>query len=156
MAIVVLGRSQCGGCRRTLEAQDEVVSFSAFVANPLDPLHRFSDAAFHRACFEADALSSRALQRWREVLLRSGPGHRLCAACGGDIVDPDDYFGTGFLTDDRSSAAHEFNHLHLHRAHFNGWAKAAGFRAAIEQLMSSPSWGGPSIAFDPLPRWRNR
>lgn len=51
MALLERGRTLCGLCGKTIRTRDEVVSFPAFLPET-HRLARFSDAAFHRACFE--------------------------------------------------------------------------------------------------------
>ena len=53
MALIILGKSTCPLCKKTLEKNDELKAYPAFL--PYD--HRFgkfSDAAFHKSCAEAD------------------------------------------------------------------------------------------------------
>jgi hypothetical protein len=52
MAIVMPGRSTCPLCGRVLAKDDEIVGTTHFIADKDDPLWPFSDAAFHRACFD--------------------------------------------------------------------------------------------------------
>lgn len=153
MALIILGKSLCSICRKPLMEDDEIVSFPPFAANRRDPLHRFSDAAFHRVCFAAEPLAESAIRRSEEVRAAGGPGDRRCVICGEQIKDPDDYFGTGFLTDDPSNPVFEFNYLQLHRSHFPRWDRATEFRRSVETFIASDLWEGPQIKFDPLPRW---
>jgi hypothetical protein len=153
MALFVLGKTPCQICNRPLMKGDSVVSFSPFVANRRDLLYRFSDAAFHKACFEAEPLAEAAIRRSEDVRTRGGPANRRCAVCEQQINDPDDYFGVGFLTDDPGSLAFEFNYLTLHRSHFFQWERATNFRRAMETFLLLDAWEGPLIRFDPLPRW---
>ena len=83
---------------------------------------------------------------------RGGPGSRQCVVCGEEILDPDDYFGTGYLAPEASPVG-EFNFLHLHRSHFHAWSRAAEFRKDVSAFMASNEWDGPSIVFDPDPRF---
>ena len=51
MVLIFRGRTKCGLCGKTIEEDDDVVGFPAFLKFT-HPLGRFSDAAFHKACFE--------------------------------------------------------------------------------------------------------
>ena len=153
MAIVILGKTLCPLCGEPILGSQEHVAFSPFIANKRDPLSRFSDAAFHRTCFDLDADSAKALARSRELRLRSGPGSRRCAACGAEVTEPDDCFGTGLLSGDPGNPVAKFNYIHLHRSHFAQWASAGEFRAALESFLASDEWEGPKIEFDPMPKW---
>lgn len=153
MALVILEKTPCSTCGKPLMKGQEIVSFSPFVADQRDPLYRFSDAAFHRACFANEPLAEAAIRRSTEVRTRSGPGNRSCIVCDEQIVDPDEYFGVGFLTDDPSSPVFEFNYLQFHRSHFLQWDRAAEFRRLVEEFLSSSASEGPLIKFDPFPQW---
>lgn len=54
MAIVIEGKTRCGICGQPIEGGQETVAFPAFL-----PKHHhlapFSDAAFHKHCFESAA-----------------------------------------------------------------------------------------------------
>jgi hypothetical protein len=53
MALVLLGRSKCPLCSEVMKEGEELKAFPAFL--PYDHrFGRFSDAAFHKVCFEKD------------------------------------------------------------------------------------------------------
>jgi hypothetical protein len=153
MALVILGKTVCGICKKTIEGRQDLVSFSPFVANCRDSLYQFSDAAFHRRCFHAHPLAREATCRSKEVRAHGTPGQRRCVVCAQEIIDPDDYFGTGFLIADATNPVFEFNYLHIHRSHFGQWSRAEEFRRRIEGFLSSDAWEGPRLRFDPMPGW---
>jgi len=131
-------------------AGDDVVLFSPFVANRRDPLHFFSDGAFHRACVVGHALGAEA-HAWHDAArAASMPWPPHCAACGEKVAKPDDYFGTGLLACDPALAAHAFNFLHFHAQHVSGWERADELERAVAELFSSPDWEGPSWVLDRL------
>ena len=51
MALVLRGETPCVVCGRPLLVDDDIDGFPAFL-KPTHPLARFSDAAFHKACWE--------------------------------------------------------------------------------------------------------
>jgi len=51
MAIIITGKTRCAICDRALEEGEEIVSTSHFIADPQNPLWRFSDAGMHQTCF---------------------------------------------------------------------------------------------------------
>jgi hypothetical protein len=51
MALFLEGKSECQICGRLIETSNDLKMFPAFLG-PTHPLHRYSDAIFHRRCFE--------------------------------------------------------------------------------------------------------
>lgn len=146
MAVFVPG-TRCPICGLQMTTDDEIVMFSPFVANRLDPVFTFSDAAFHATCFAQHPLSAQAME-WHEESKRSvQPGNRICAVCGEPILDPDDYFGTGLLTSDRANPLFEFNFVLLHRSHAGQWNRLGEFRRRVEEVQASDAWKGPKLVF---------
>ncbi len=52
MALIIEGRTLCSFCGNPIQAASEATAFPAFLP-PEHRLARFSDAAFHTACFAA-------------------------------------------------------------------------------------------------------
>lgn len=50
MALIITGKSLCAICGEVIAKGDEVVATSHFLG-PSEPLHRYSDAPFHKRCF---------------------------------------------------------------------------------------------------------
>lgn len=152
MALFLAGKSKCAICGKPVAASEERVLFPPFVANKRDPLFYLNDGVAHRACLDGDPLGAEALRGREEALAQSVPSARVCVVCSTVVTDPDDYFGTGFLGAN-SSALGRFNYVHLHRSHFSGWSLAPEFRSAVAEHLLLPGWEGPTVVFDPLPRW---
>lgn len=53
MALILPGKTVCGLCKKSIQVGDDVVSFPAFLPVAHE-LSFFSDAPFHRRCFEID------------------------------------------------------------------------------------------------------
>ena len=69
MALIVRGSTKCAACGRVLTDDDEVAGLPHFAADPSDPLWKYSDAGFHRQCF--DSLTERAeIERRIDALRR--------------------------------------------------------------------------------------
>lgn len=51
MAILFLGASRCSICGEVLVQGQPIVATTHFIADPADPLWRFSDSGMHAACF---------------------------------------------------------------------------------------------------------
>ena len=51
MAIIIKGKTTCPICGKLLLTDQEIEAFPAFLKNT-HPLARYSDAAFHKECFD--------------------------------------------------------------------------------------------------------
>src|SRR5262245_42022327 len=102
MALIVVGRTVCPLCRRVIAAGDEYISFPAFIANKLDPLILFNDAAFHQPCFAKHPHAAAAISLLADFEARSGSAGRRCTVCKQPITDPDAFFTLGHLVSDRA------------------------------------------------------
>ena len=68
MAMIALGHTKCPLCGAVLQAEDDLVATSHFIASPSDPLWRYSDAAMHRPCFVAWELRAQFVARYNEIV----------------------------------------------------------------------------------------
>ena len=152
MALFISGM-ECSLCCQPITNENELIAFGPFVANRRDPLYVFSDAVFHRACFERHSLSEKAIQRHKDVVQHGGYERLRCVVCNEIITDPDEYFYVGFLTDDPTNPLFEFNYIQFHVSHFLSWNRAADFQRLVTEFFSSDGWKGPQLKFDPLPSW---
>jgi hypothetical protein len=69
MALIFPGKTQCPLCGNSLQQGDDIVSFPAFLPAG-HALAIFSDAGFHRSCYENDSRHeevSRLYQRYRAI-----------------------------------------------------------------------------------------
>jgi hypothetical protein len=144
MAIVLIGKTECVLCGGVLRDGDEVVSFSPFVSNELDPLWKFSDAAFHATCFHEDPLSEKARQRYHELRSHVGPGRRMCVVCKKEIMEPNDYFGVGYLTDDQHPL-HRYNYTQAHRSCLSQWSERSQLSKLLDDFNKSGAWRGVGL-----------
>jgi hypothetical protein len=151
MALILRG-STCCLCGEVLGSSGRAEAFPAFVANRQDPLFIFSDAAVHSSCLAEHPRGQEALRRRDELLAMCGPGARVCAVCGQELLRPDDYFGTGYLADE-SHPLGAFNYVQLHRVCFSQWAGAAALITRLEEAIQAGVWDGPTLRVDPLPRF---
>ena len=51
MALILPGKSECSVCGVVLNEGDDIAATTHFIADPNDPLWRFSDSGVHRSCF---------------------------------------------------------------------------------------------------------
>jgi hypothetical protein len=70
MALIILGKSKCPLCSEVMKQGEELKAFPAFL--PYDHrFGRFSDAAFHKVCFEKDSDASDVddmLYVWQKIM----------------------------------------------------------------------------------------
>ncbi len=74
MALFVAGKSQCGLCGQLIERREDVVGMPPFLGAG-HRLSRYSDAVFHKACFDQSpdrADVERLHDRFKEVM-RAAP-----------------------------------------------------------------------------------
>lgn len=60
MALIIYGKTVCPICGNVIKEGQEVIAFSPFILNELDPLYFFNDAAFHTQCFYSYPAASKA------------------------------------------------------------------------------------------------
>lgn len=156
MALVVLGTTKCALCGKVLDEESGAVLFPPMFVNRLSRLHVLNDAAVHQTCLDSYPGGDAAKRLLDAYLDRRTSSARTCSVCHGPIADPDDHFGTGLLFEDASSPLFALNFLEFHRSHFGLWEHSAAFKEAALALQGSPSWDGPCVVFDPLPRWLAR
>lgn len=144
MAIIIRGSSKCSLCGKVIEDGQDVVAFSPFVGNELDPLWIFNDRGFHRACFEAHPLAGEA-QASFEKGLEQARFHRFCVVCKKEIMEPDDYFATGYLTADASDPLYRYNYVHAHLSHLPGWPELPYLYELIKDMKEAGSYRGKAL-----------
>ena len=145
MAIVLRGKSKCSICGKVLEEGQEIVMFSPFVSNEMDPLWMFSDAAFHASCFQEHPLAKDALKRSEELMKHTGPGNHTCVVCKEEIKDFDDYFALGHLLSDPAHPLYRYNYLRAHRSHLPQLPELSQLSKLVADLKDSGTWGGPAL-----------
>lgn len=141
---LILGKSQCGICREILISEDDLIIFPAFISNQIDPLWKFNDSGFHKACFLADPLVQEAGKVYEAWKRKSAS--KICIVCNQKITDPDDYLGFGYLTSDTSELLYEYNHLHFHRSHLSRWKDLKQAYAVFTEYQQSGKWNGVGLS----------
>lgn len=79
----------CAACGQPISADDEVAGTPHFTADPADPLYRYTDSPFHRACY--NALPERAEIEERVAELREewlGEHQKYGGLLPPDIANP--------------------------------------------------------------------
>ena len=76
MALNLPGKTTCGLCEKQIQVGDDVATFPAFLPTTHE-LSFFSDAPFHRACFDADPRAEQVNELYRRyrAIWDSRPKH---------------------------------------------------------------------------------
>jgi hypothetical protein len=146
MSIFIPGTS-CVICGQPINEGDKRKGFPAFVANEKDPLHIFSDANVHDACFVSHPLASEAEARLHQVQDSFKTENRISYISGKSITSPDDYLGLGFLTADKDDPLYELNLKHLGRAEIATWDRKQWLISELRRLQESGKWKGKALAW---------
>ena len=145
MALLIRGATSCPICGKVIEEGEDAVLFNHFVMNESDELFRFSDSACHSTCFQNHPLGPALVVAFEDYVNRTGPGHRHCAVCANEIMDPNDYLLIGYLGEPSKSRLAGFNFTHLHRSHISLWSEAERFLRLAKEALASGSWKGPQL-----------
>ena len=107
----------------------------AFAWNQSDPLWLFNDAAVHVACLAMDPRRAHVERVIAEVEAKTGPGNRVCAVCGDEVTDPEDYILIPRLTHIETDPLFRFRYTHLHKSHVPQWREYAEFMGHVPRLV---------------------
>lgn len=118
MALYIPGQP-CSICHKPI-GTGEVVGLPPFTTNDADPLFLLSDGVFHRACLEAHSEVKRLQKRLKDFDRARSERVKICAVCGNEISNPDEYFTLGFLGEDER--AKRWNYTNFHRDCLGLWA----------------------------------
>jgi hypothetical protein len=146
--VLLLKTSKCALCGDLLDAEWPPVAVVGFLWNSLDPLWKFSDAAFHPSCVRRSSEVRRALEL--SQMARSTAQGRQCSVCGDVVIDG---FFTEVLTSIPSEPLWHFNLLALHDEHFASWDRAQQFVETLKDARERGIWSGPALITEPTPSW---
>lgn len=145
MALLMRGATVCPICKRVIGTEDAVISFLPFIPNELDPLYVFNDANFHRDCFLNHPLADAANKRYEDLKEHTRHDARIDAITKARIVDPDDYFTLGHLTDDENNPLYPYNYVHLRRSMLSTWTDLGKVYLLVKKLEASGTWKGDGL-----------
>ena len=66
MALLIPGLTKCPLCGEVINKDDQIESFWHFIEDSKDPLYEYSDASFHKACFDIWEMRDEYLMRYSE------------------------------------------------------------------------------------------
>jgi hypothetical protein len=72
MALIITGETECAICGAVIQASDEAFGTAAFISDPSDRFYQYSDAPFHKRCFDTWSQRERFTRRYEEFVRRSG------------------------------------------------------------------------------------
>lgn len=147
MAIITRG-SICPICEISLGSA-AYVAFPPFVKNRLDPLYVLSDGVAHAACLSSIDLGRVAMSARQAATAQP----RMCRACRRPIEPGEPAFCAGLLSSRPEEGVFKFNDACVHATHYSEWDEAGEFERVVSAWMASGEWSGPTIVFDPFPRW---
>jgi hypothetical protein len=75
MALFIVGMP-CSLCHKPINAGDDIVGTTHFIASDADPLWRYSDSVMHRGCFDRWEHRETFSRRYRETMTGIYPGDR--------------------------------------------------------------------------------
>lgn len=138
MATYIPGKSTCGICE-ALVGEDELVMCPAFVVDPNDKLAPFHDGIFHDYCYFSSPLVDEVedILKIRESMWK--PENRVCLVCHEKMDNPDNHFGTGYLSGELPLK--EYNFRMLHKSCIPNWTEAEKFKIAVESIIQTGKWG---------------
>ncbi len=65
MALVILGVTVCPLCEQPINDPEGFIAFPHFIEDERDPFWPYSDAAFHKQCFDSWSKKKEFLERFR-------------------------------------------------------------------------------------------
>ena len=71
MALLILGVTTCPLCKNVIKDREEVECFDHFIEDPDDSYYKYSDACFHKECFEKWEMRGEYLKRYAEYEKRT-------------------------------------------------------------------------------------
>jgi hypothetical protein len=124
--------------------------FPLFVANENDPLFLFNEAVVHLSCFSSHPLADEAEARLSLLRTMYEPANRVSFISGKPfldssgklLIDPDDYFGFGFITSDVSDPLYEFNLKQCRKPELAKWPQKTWLVTELRRLNNSGQWKG--------------
>jgi hypothetical protein len=140
MSLLLLGKTKCSICEKTINKEDIYYGFPHFVANILDPLHFFSDRCFHLACLENSIHGEIAMQYAELGNLKIKPENRKCIVTGELITRQKDHILIGYLTSDESSYLHRFNFTHINVLNLTLWNEREHVIKELIKFRESGLW----------------
>jgi hypothetical protein len=72
MALIIKGESECALCGEVILASDDAVGTAHFITDPSDKFYRYSDAPFHKRCFDSWKHKATFTARYEQFVRRSG------------------------------------------------------------------------------------
>jgi hypothetical protein len=81
MALIFPGKTECSICGVVINDNEDTVATTHFIADPNDPLWRFSDSAIHKSCFLSWKQRQNFVKKYNEtigsIIWGNGTSHHM-------------------------------------------------------------------------------
>jgi hypothetical protein len=144
MAILISGKI-CQVCHQIILENEEIIGFTTFVFNENDPLFQFNDQIYHLNCFNSHPLSNLATDRYQRVKESIEHKKYVCEACHETILNPDEFIGFPYFTDDSKSDLYPYNLFSFHYSCLMNSEISDHVYSALINPSLPQQWKGKSI-----------
>jgi hypothetical protein len=140
MAMILLGQSTCPLCGNILEEKQELQAFPPLTSNKKDSFYTFSDAGFHKECFENHPLSTKISTYYEKASEKTRPNNRFCEIANTLITQPENFFFIDLLTSDENEALSQFNCLLFDKENLKDWKEKDHFLTLAKDFLAKGKW----------------
>jgi hypothetical protein len=137
MAILILGRSTCGICKKVISDHNGSYSFPAFISNPQSKYNRYNDPSFHRECLLTDADAYPVMELANIFRKSISPKTRVCAIDGKPVGPDEEYIFLEYVTDNELSFLHRHVFSVFRLSNLAGWFQLQSLVKSLDDLKFS-------------------
>lgn len=141
MAVFIAGVTTCPLCGLTVQRNQDAVNFPPLFLNQHHDVFEVTDSVVHRSCLAERPYARLALDKLASYDERR-TRLKLCKICGRVIADPDDYFGTGPLSDDPREDIARLDWFEAHIGCLRTWKGRPQLLQELLLAASSADWEG--------------
>lgn len=135
MAIFIEGM-KCTICDKKILSNESKIMFPPITSDKDSKFFIFSDAVVHTRCFDMHPLKNDLENLLKEIAENSSPSKRICVICKKEIINPDDYFDTSYITDKQEDPLYKYNYKKLHKNCIKDWKEAIELSTILNNYQS--------------------